>query len=165
MFHDLNLVSLKQTKQTRHKGEKATIKWLNENVMTDPIYDLVEDLAWEVLWDSARKMKKKQADELERTYRNGGPIDTHMKQIIRENYSKPLNRIIGASLINHSWGELLYYTNLYMRRSSLAENYAIQKMQQKIIAQVTKLINFKISLKFRLSQWVFFSGCIKRNDP
>ena len=119
----------------RHKGEEAAIKWLNENVMTDPIYDLVEDLAWEVLWDSARKMKKEQADELDRAYRNA-PTDTHMKNILRENCSRPLNINIGSSLVNHSWGELLYQTNLFMRKSNLAENYAIQKMQQKLIAQV-----------------------------
>ena len=59
-----------------------------------------------------------------------------MVNILRDNYTIPLDRHSGSSLVNHSWGELLYHTHLNMQKGSLAENYAIQKIQQKIVAQV-----------------------------
>ena len=64
-----------------------------------------------------------------------------MLNILRDNYTRPLDPHTGKSLINHSWGELLYHTNRYMRRGTLAENYAIGKLQQRIVSQV--LILFK----------------------
>ena len=67
-----------------------------------------------------------------------------MQNILRDNYTKPLDPQNGRSLINHSWGELLYHTNRYMRRGTLAENYAISKLQQRIVSQVL----FKLSIPY-----------------
>lgn len=122
-------------RQARHQGEARISKWVNRHVVTDTVYDLVEDLAWEALWDQARKLKKPQVFQLEKSYKKG-PADKHMVSVIREHYSRPLNRDTGSSLVNHSWGELVYFTHLHMQRGSLAENYAIQTIQQKIVAQV-----------------------------
>ena len=65
-----------------------------------------------------------------------------MLNILRDNYTKPLDPNNGKSLVNHSWGELLYHTNRYMRRGTLAENYAIGKLQQRIVSQVFCSFNF-----------------------
>ena len=63
-----------------------------------------------------------------------------MLNILKDNYTKPLDPHTGKSLINHSWGELLYHTNRYMRRGTLAENYAIGKLQQRMVSQVVVIL-------------------------
>ena len=135
--------------------------------MTDAVYMATEDIVWEVhfslnftrfmiynsvlffqaLWDQARKLKKREIDELEREFGSGGGssrnkkqksnVDrTHMLNLLRENYTRPLNYELGQSILNHKWSELLYHSNRYMQRGSLMENYAIKKLQEQIICQV-----------------------------
>ena len=79
-----------------------------------------------------------------------------MLNILRDNYTRPLDPQTGKSLINHSWGELLYHTNRYMRRGTLAENYAIGKLQQRIVSQV----NNKIVLKFLFCHILIYGGLL-----
>ena len=75
-----------------------------------------------------------------------------MLNILRDNYTKPLDPNTGKSLINHSWGELLYHTNRYMKRGTLAENYAIGKLQQRIVSQVQFKLYFLSSLTFTIKK-------------
>ena len=42
--------------------------WLDEHVVTDMTYSLSEELAWETLWDEARRMDKAQEEEMEQEY-------------------------------------------------------------------------------------------------
>ena len=108
-------------------------------MVTEAVYAATEDIVWEALWDQARKLKKRQTDELEHQMSRGGrqqPQDGHMLAILRENYTRPLNAALAASLVNKKWAEVLYHTNRYMQRGSLMENYAIRKMQEQIICQV-----------------------------
>ena len=104
-------------------------------------------LFFQALWDQARKLKKREIDELEREFGSGGGssrnkkqksnVDrTHMLNLLRENYTRPLNYELGQSILNHKWSELLYHSNRYMQRGSLMENYAIKKLQEQIICQV-----------------------------
>ena len=57
-------------RQTRHKGEAKVLRWLNQHVITEKMYDLVTDVAWEALWDQARKLKKHQIFQLEKNYKH-----------------------------------------------------------------------------------------------
>ena len=104
--------------------------------MTDSVYMATENIVWEALWDQARKLKKRQIEDLEAGFA-ASASDSHMLNILRENYMRPLNTENGGqSLINKKWAELLYHTNRYMQRGSLMENYAIRKLQEQIIGQV-----------------------------
>ena len=51
--------------QSRHKGEVKLLKWLDENVITDQVYNIIEVVAWEALWDQAKKLRKREIDDLE----------------------------------------------------------------------------------------------------
>ena len=108
---------------------------------------ITQSLFFQALWDQARKLKKREIDELEREFGSGGGssrnkkqksnVDrTHMLNLLRENYTRPLNYELGQSILNHKWSELLYHSNRYMQRGSLMENYAIKKLQEQIICQV-----------------------------
>lgn len=107
-------------------------------MVTDTVYAATEDIVWEALWDQARKLKKRQMDELERQKKKH--VDSHMLSVLRESYMHPLNSQSGGSIINKKWAELLYHTNRYMQRGSLMENYAIRKLQEQIISQVYTVI-------------------------
>ena len=41
------------------------LKWLDENVITDQVYNIIEVVAWEALWDQAKKLRKREIDDLE----------------------------------------------------------------------------------------------------
>ena len=114
-------------------------------MVTDSVYTAVENIIWEALWDQARKLKKRQIEDLEKhflgfTDSTGSKVDSHMLNILRENYMEPLNAHNGQSLVNKKWAELLYHTNRYMQRGSLMDNYAIRKLQEQIICQVHTFI-------------------------
>ena len=108
-------------------------------MVTDTVYLATEDIVWEALWDQARKLKKRQMEELEREMGRKKHVDSHMLSLLRDNYTEPLNSHLGASIVNKKWSELLYHTNRYMQRGSLMENYAIRKLQEQIICQVFDL--------------------------
>jgi hypothetical protein len=112
---------------------------MEDHVVTDTVYIATEDIVWEALWDQARKLKKKEIEELEREYTKKKVVastDSHMLNVLRENYMQPLNSELGQTIVNTKWAELLYHTNRYMQRGSLMENYAIRKLQEQIICQV-----------------------------
>ena len=126
-----------QEHRAKNHKEAFLHAWLEDQVVTETVYTATEDIVWEALWDQARKLKKRQADELEREMGRTQPHH-HMLAILRENYTRPLNSHLAASLVNKKWAELLYHTNRYMQRGSLMENYAIRKMQEQIICQVQR---------------------------
>ena len=118
-------------------------------MVTDSVYIATENIVWEALWNQARHLKKRQIEDLEKHFlgftsdsSSGGAasqVDSHMLNILRENYQQPLNTHHGQSLVNKKWAELLYHTNRYMQRGSLMDNYAIRKLQEQIIGQVTNI--------------------------
>ena len=71
------------------------MKWLDEHVITDQVYNIIEVVAWEALWDQARKLKKRQMEELERDVGRKKHVDNHMLSILRDNYTEPLNSHLG----------------------------------------------------------------------
>lgn len=122
-------------------------------MVTDSVYIATENIVWEALWNEARKLKKRQIEDLEKHFlgfttadsssgaaaaaaSSTSKVDSHMLNILRENYKQPLNTHNGQSLVNKKWAELLYHTNRYMQRGSLMDNYAIRKLQEQIICQV-----------------------------
>lgn len=150
--------------QSRHKGETKLLKWLDEHVITDQVYNIIEVVAWEALWDQAKKLRKREIDDLEAQYKSQ-PTDSHMLNILRDNYTHPLDPHTGKSLINHSWGELLYHTNRYMRRGTLAENYAIGKLQQRIVSQVAAKVMLDESIKTMEEEMKNFDELQRVEDP
>ena len=52
------------------------MKWLDENVITDQVYNIIEVVAWEALWDQAKKLRKREIDDLEAQYKSQ-PVRTH----------------------------------------------------------------------------------------
>ena len=52
--------------------------WLEDNVITDTVYLLVETCIWENLWDEARKLRKQDLRELEDIYGK----DSKVQQLI-----------------------------------------------------------------------------------
>jgi hypothetical protein len=48
----------------------------------------------------SRKLKRKEVDELERTY-GDRKADPGMLAVLRENYMRPLNADLGQSLLNY----------------------------------------------------------------
>lgn len=129
----------------REKG--AIHAWLEDHVVTDTVYVATEDIVWEALWDQARKLKKREIQELEQKYVRKKNVDSHMLNLLREHYTKPLNCELGQSILNHKWSELLYHTNRYMQRGSLMENYAIRKLQEQIICQIAAKVLLDESMK------------------
>ena len=143
-------------------------------MVTDSVYTAVENIIWEALWDQARKLKKRQIEDLERhflgftdTSSGGGgsgkgstttKVDSHMLNILRENYMEPLNAHNGQSLVNKKWAELLYHTNRYMQRGSLMDNYAIRKLQEQIICQVIEYYLTKIRMHSKSRSGSIFSN-------
>lgn len=121
--------------------------WLEDKVVTDTVYLATEDIVWEALWDQARKLKKRQMEDLEREMGRKKQVDNHMLSILRDNYTEPLNSHSGASVVNKKWSELLYHTNRYMQRGSLMENYAIRKLQEQIICQIAAKVVLDESVK------------------
>ena len=61
---------LTQENQSRHKGETKLLKWLDEHVITDQVYNIIEVVAWEALWDQAKKLRKREIDDLEAQYKS-----------------------------------------------------------------------------------------------
>ena len=59
-----------QENQSKHKGEVKLLKWLDEHVITDQVYNIIEVVAWEALWDQAKKLRKREIDDLESQYKN-----------------------------------------------------------------------------------------------
>ena len=126
-------------------------------MVTDSVYIATENIVWEALWNQARQLKKRQIEDLEKHFlgftsdsSSGGAasqVDSHMLNILRENYQQPLNTHHGQSLVNKKWAELLYHTNRYMQRGSLMDNYAIRKLQEQIIGQVTNINSLHLIMK------------------
>ena len=124
-------------------------------MVTDSVYIATENIVWEALWNQARQLKKRQIEDLEKHFlgftsdsSSGGAasqVDSHMLNILRENYQQPLNTHHGQSLVNKKWAELLYHTNRYMQRGSLMDNYAIRKLQEQIIGQVIHINSLECS--------------------
>ena len=56
--------------QSKHKGEVKLLKWLDEHVITDQVYNIIEVVAWEALWDQAKKLRKREIDDLEAQYKS-----------------------------------------------------------------------------------------------
>ncbi len=52
----------------RNKEEAQMMSYLDNFVITVEVYFYVEEIVWEVLWDMARKMGKRDAGELESIY-------------------------------------------------------------------------------------------------
>lgn len=76
-------------------------------------------------------------------------------KVLRDNYTRPINPRDGQTVVGREYGELLYHLNRLMQRGSLMENYAIKKLQEQIITQVSfqraqplKYIMFKNALFF-----------------
>ena len=46
------------------------MKWLDEHVITDQVYNIIEVVAWEALWDQAKKLRKREIDDLESQYKS-----------------------------------------------------------------------------------------------
>lgn len=122
-------------KNASDQEEAHIYRYLEDDVVTDVVYVLTAEIVWEGLWDQARKLKKREIDDLEKDYgkRHG---DSHMLNVLRQNYTQPLDPEVGESIVNNKWNDLLYHTNRYMQRGSLMENYAIRKLQEQIICQV-----------------------------
>ncbi len=53
------------------------------------IYEMTTEICWSTLWDTARKMKAKEVEQLEEIYWDKEP-DTGMLKILRANYNHPL---------------------------------------------------------------------------
>jgi hypothetical protein len=53
------------------------------------IYEMTTEICWSTLWDTARKMKAKEVEQLEDIYWDKEP-DTNMLKILRANYNHPL---------------------------------------------------------------------------
>ena len=134
-----------QEKKARSREEASINAYLEDQVVTDAVYMATENIVWEALWDQARKLKKRQIEDLEAGFgTSASKVDSHMLTILRENYMKPLSTDNGGqSLINKKWAELLYHTNRYMQRGSLMDNYAIRKLQEQIIGQVSSQMAVK----------------------
>ena len=127
-----------QERKARSREDAHINAYLEDQVVTDSVYLATENIVWEALWDQARKLKKRQIEDLEAGLAASSKVDSHMLTILRENYMKPLSADNGGqSLINKKWAELLYHTNRYMQRGSLMDNYAIRKLQEQIIGQVS----------------------------
>lgn len=131
----------------RHESEKQLFAWLEENVITDEAMRLTEELAWECLWDNSRKLKKEEVKELEGLYKKKEP-DPGMLSTLRNNYTTPMSAETGQSLLNYSYGELLYHSYRLMQRGSLMENYAIRKLQEQIITRVAAKVILDEAMKF-----------------
>ena len=125
--------------------------------MTDTVYAATMDIVWEALWDQARKLKRRETEQLEYDVGRKKNVDYHMLNVLRENYTRPLDSESGQSIVTKKWAEVLYHTNRYidvllvdcqtlmaadrryMQRGSLMENYAIRKLQEQMICQVCVL--------------------------
>ena len=46
------------------------MKWLDEHIITDQVYNIIEVVAWEALWDQAKKLRKREIDDLEAQYKS-----------------------------------------------------------------------------------------------
>ena len=54
------------------KQEGRALYWLEDHVVTDVSYDLSTELAWQLLWDQARKLPKADIEELHQDYGKKG---------------------------------------------------------------------------------------------
>ena len=59
--------------------------------MTSIVTDLATDICWETLWDTARKLKLKEVEQLELVYDDIDP-DPFIAKVIGPNYNRPLNK-------------------------------------------------------------------------
>ena len=50
------------------KEEGQALYWLEDHVVTDVSYYLSTEIAWQVLWDEARKLSKGDIDDLHKEY-------------------------------------------------------------------------------------------------
>ena len=70
MFDIFLILYCFQENQSRHKGETKLLKWLDEHIITDQVYNIIEVVAWEALWDQAKKLRKREIDDLEAQYKS-----------------------------------------------------------------------------------------------
>ena len=61
------------------------MKWLDEHVITDQVYNIIEVVAWEALWDQAKKLRKREIDDLEAQYKS---------QPVRISYYNSVNNLM-----------------------------------------------------------------------
>lgn len=64
-------------------------------------------------------------------------MSSSQMRILRDNYTRPIHSKEGQQLLDRDWGELVFHLNRLMQRGSLMENYAIKKLQEQIITQVS----------------------------
>ena len=81
--------------------------------MTDTVYAATMDIVWEALWDQARKLKRRETEQLEYDVGRKKNVDSHMLSVLRENYTRPLDSESGQSIVTKKWAEVLYHTNRY----------------------------------------------------
>lgn len=64
-----------------------------------------------------------------------------MLRILKKRYSAPLKPDEGKPLLTNNCGEIMYHLNKLMLKGTLMENYAIRKLQDLIITQVSLKFN------------------------
>ena len=61
------------------------MKWLDEHIITDQVYNIIEVVAWEALWDQAKKLRKREIDDLEAQYKSQ-PVRTQYLSLLSNRY-------------------------------------------------------------------------------
>lgn len=134
----------------RNKSEAKALEWLENHVVTDVAYQMVESLAFEAMWNEARKLSRDDADDLDAEY-GDREVDPAVTRVLRANYSRPAAMAApeaSAVLAQCRFYELVYHLNRLMQKGSLVENYAIRKLQEQIITQVACKVVLDEALRF-----------------
>ena len=72
-------------------------------MVTDTVYLATEDIVWEALWDQARKLKKRQMEDLEREMGRKKQVD----RVMQEEWEILLILLVGSSKAPINIGEIL----------------------------------------------------------
>ena len=72
-------------------------------MVTDTVYLATEDIVWEALWDQARKLKKRQMEDLEREMGRKKQVD----RVMQEEWEILLILLVGSSKAPTNIGEIL----------------------------------------------------------
>ena len=86
-------------------------------MVTDTVYLATEDIVWEALWDQARKLKKRQMEDLEREMGRKKQVDRVMQEeweilrILLVGSIKALKRLIGEILDSKPDSGCLFHSN------------------------------------------------------
>ena len=76
------------------------MKWLDEHVITDQVYNIIEVVAWEALWDQAKKLRKREIDDLEAQYKSQ-PV-----RIKHRTYPNMENNLNISDILNNWYSKL-----------------------------------------------------------